>query len=479
MLLEKISEKNNLITVSHYNEISEKLEEGRYNTKSEQDIFWKFNEEMAGPVWMTINFIEPTEVYEIDYKVEYIAGTSTYDSSVITHSLDGVNWYEYENGKKDLFPKFIKIQFDGVQPGFCLNKLRIHGDEKYEMGKQLISLSSKRYYPQRFFENAPTIPKMIHCYLEMLESNKYHKTIERFFKNDTCTIEVFLIFDEGDEGSGAINSYPINTVPINTGSATTYDGLGAVIINRIAGGGAFYNLTGRITDPLGNFSSIGLRFNATVDCEESSNCINEGGHDMNDQTHGPNSAYENACKKQDEIQYRWEFDDPFANNVSGNPTTLSVPSYGEVIHSYSMLGYYNVRFVMEIDGVSVMGNQFVEITPSPYVITGDYYAIDGTIYTISGLTAWPDQNYDLPIVVLRDINNTPSVAELVDNGNRTFSIISNGETEPCRIRIYDKFYDEYRLLNMTFEDEVPANALLDHDMAPIYDDDREFILTNS
>ena len=477
MLLEKISEKNNLITVSHFNSLSPKLEEGKYNTKSDEDIFWKFDEEMSGEVWLIINFLEPTEVFEVDFNIEYITGVPTYDkaSSYIQHSLDGMNWYDYEDGELNLTPKFIKLVFNGVMPGFCMNKLRVHGEEQYEMGKQLISLSSKRYYPQRFFEKYSTIPTMIHNFLEMLECNQYHKTIERFFKNDTCTIEVFLIFDEGDEGSGAINSYPINTVPINTGAATTYDGLGAVIINRIAGGGAFYNLTGRISDPIGNFSSIGLRFNSTVDCEEDKNspsCFNQGGNNK--------KQYNNKfCNSKEDINYRWEFDDSFANNVSGNPTTLSVPSYGEVIHSYSMLGYYNVKFVMEVDGLIIMGNQFVEITPSPYVISGDYYAIDGTIYTISGLTAWPDQNYDLPSVVRRDINNTASVAELIDNGDRTFSIISNGETEPCRIRIYDKFYDEFRMMNMTFEDEVPANALLDHNNIAILDDDAEFILTNT
>jgi len=254
MLLEKISEKNNLITVSHFNELSPKLEEGKFNTKDPEDIFWKFNEEVPGEVWMEINFIEPTEIFEVDYNVEYIPGESTYNECHITHSLDGMNWYPYEGGQIDVTPKFLRLTFTEIKPGFCLNKLRVHGEERYCMGNQLISLSSKRYYPQRYFEKCGTIPKMIHHFLEMLECNQYHKTIERFFKNDNCTIEVFLIFDEGDEGSGAINSYPINTVPINTGSATTYDGLGAVIINRIVGGGAFYNLTGRITDPIGNYS---------------------------------------------------------------------------------------------------------------------------------------------------------------------------------------------------------------------------------
>jgi len=462
MLLEKISEKNNLITVSHFNELSEKLEAGRFNTKTEGDIFWKFNEEMSGSVWMVVNFIEPTEVFEIDYHIAYVPNQSTYSNCVIQHSLDNMNWYDYKDGEIGLKPIFLRLEFTDVKPGFCMDGLRIHGDEEYVMGKELISLTSKRYYPQRFFENNPTIPKMIHTYLQMLETNQSNRTIKRFFENDSCTIEVFLIFDEGDEGSGAINSYPINTVPINTGSATTYDGLGAVIINRIAGGGAFYNLTGRITDPLGNFSSIGLRFNSTVDCENT--CDGQGGH--------------SSQRRPSDIQYRWEFDDAFASNVSGNPSTLSVSNYGEVIHSYSVLGYYNVRFVMEIDGVSIMGNQFVEITPSPYVITGDYYAVDGTIYTVSGLTAWPDITYDLPLIVRRDVNNTASLATLVDNGDRTFRVIANGETNPCRIRIFDKFYGEYRILNISFEDEVLENALLDHESNAILDNDEDFIITN-
>ena len=472
MLLEKISEKNNLITVSHFNELSPKLEEGKFNSKNEEgDIYWKFNEEVPGEVWMEINFIEPTEIFEVDYNVEYIPGESTYTDCYITHSLDGLNWYPYHSGEINITPKFLRLTFSEIKPGFCLNKLRVHGDETYKMGNQLISLSSKRYYPQRFFEKHSTLPKMIHHYLEMLECNQYHKTIKRFFKNDNCTIEVFLIFDEGDEGSGAINSYPINTIPINSGSATTYDGLGAVIINRIAGAGAFYNLLGRITDPIGNYSSIGLRFNSTVTCIEENQCSNISQNENQ-------GTYRNRCGAPSEIQYRWEFDDPFASNVTNNPTTLSVASYGEVIHSFTMLGYYNVKFVMDVDGIIITGNQYVEITPSPYIISGDYYAVDGTIYTVSGLTAWPNDSYDLPIIIRRDVNETPSNATLIDNGDRTFTVVANSETEPCRIKIYDRFYDEYRYFNMTFEPAVPENALIDSDNVAILDENDGFILTN-
>jgi len=473
MLLEKISEKNNLITVSHFNELSPKLESASYDTKKDGDIFWKFNEEITGSVWMEVNFIEPTEIFEIDYNIEYIPNESTYTDCIIKHSLDGMNWYDYEAGLVTITPKFLRLEFTEIKPGFCMDSLKIYGEEKYKMGNELISLTSKRYYPQRFFEKYKTIPTMVHNFLEMLECNQYHKTIKRFFKNDNCTIEVFLIFDEGDEGSGAINSYPINTVPINTGSATTYDGLGAVIINRIGGGGAFYNLTGRITDPIGNYSSIGLRFNSTVDCTEQGNQCSQI---MNQS--GVGSIAYNQCGAPSEIQYRWEFDDPFAANVTNNPTTLSVASYGEVIHSFTMLGYYNVKFVMEVDGIIISGNQYVEITPSPYVISGDYHAINGTKYIISGLTAWPEPTYDLPIIIRRDLNETESDARLIDNGDRTFTVVANAETEPCKIKIYDRFYDEFRYFNMTFEPTVPENALLDHENNPILDDEDDFILTN-
>jgi len=468
MLLEKISEKNNLITVSHSNELSEKLEEGRYNAKNESgDIFWKFNEEMSGVVFMEINFIEPTEVFEIDFHVEKTGTEEPYTESAILHSLDGINWYDYQNGQTDITPKFLRLEFVGVKPGFCMDKLKVFGEEKYKIGNELISLSSKRYYPQRFFEKHGSIPKMIHNFLEMLECNQYDKTIKRFFKNDSCVVEVFLIFDEGDEGAGTINSFPINTVPINTGSSTTYDGAGAVIINRIAGGGAFYNLEGRITDPLGNYSSIGLRFNSTVVCDENTNCGHHYGNDMPD-TH-------NSCHTPTDIVYRWEFDDPFASNISGNPSTLSVASYGEVVHNFSMLGYYNVKFVMEIDGAVITGNQFIEISPSPYVIRGNYYAVDGTVYTVHGLTAWPDNHYSPPIITRRDFNSSPSFAQLIDNGDRTFTVVANGEVEPCKVRIFDEYYEEFRELNITFEPEPPMNALLDSSDDPILDSNDNFI----
>jgi len=460
MLIEKISEKNNLINVSHYNELSENLKSHQFNVKTDGDIFWKFNEEMIGEVFMEINFIEPTEVFEIEFNVD---GSNAYSELEIKHSLDGKNWYEYQNGNTDITPKFVKLSFFGVMPGFCLNKLKIYGEEKYTIGNELISLSSRRYYPQRFFEKYNGIPQMVHHYLEMLECNQFDKTIRRFF--ESCLIDVSLIFDD-DESVGTINSFPINTIPINAGSSSSFDGMGAAVINRIGGSDSLYDLNGRITDQFNNPSSISLKFHSTVECEDKINCS------RTNRSHNCNNPI------LDRAQYHWEFDDEYASNISNNPTTLPVLSYGEIIHSFSMLGYYNIKFLMKVDDVFLMGNQFIEISPSPYVIVGDYYAQDDSIYIIYGLTAWPTTTYRLPTITRRDINNTPSTAQLIDNGDRTFTVVSNGETEPCKIRIFDEYYEEYRELDITFEAQPSVNALLDSHGNAILDSGGNFITTN-
>lgn len=482
MLLEKISEKNNIINCSHSNNVSPKIGNGKFNVKEDGEFLWEFNEQVDGEVWMQVNFIEPTPVFEIDWHIKNV-----YDgnNNLITvhnfkrceHSLDGINWYVLEkdpingySGYTDLNPIFIRLVFDHIMPGFSMDRFRVFGEEKYEFKKELISITAKKYYPQRYFEKFPLIPNLVKNFLEMLECNKYDKTIKKFFDNDTCLVDVYLIFDEGDDGSGAINSYPINTVPINSGSATLYNGLGAVVINRIAGGGAFYSLTGRITDPLGNNSSLGLRFNSTVECDPCPG-LHLGHPDCR--------ASENAInKKLENANYSWSFDDAFAQNVSNNPTILSVESYGEVIHNFTMLGTYNVKFVMDLGGALIIGSQFIELAPSPYVITGDYRATDGTIYTINGLTLWPNGSYQAPTIQKHDPNLTDSSAELIDNGDRTFTVVSNGENGPCIVRIWDEYYEQWSNLDITFEPAVPANALLDSNEDPILDSSENYITTN-
>lgn len=496
MLLEKVTEKNNIIEFSDFNDTSDCLASRKFCAKSEKDIRWEFHEEKEGYDWINCKFLEPTEVFEVQWDVKDHTKYEMFNDGEegegeercrVQYSLDGFNWYNLKKNKDDVYsgytdvkPTQLRLLFKNVKSGFCLNNFKIFGEEKFTFGNELVSVYSNKYYPQRFFEKFNTLSVMIKSYMYMLEENLYEETVKKFFKNDGCTVEIYMIFDEGGEGPGAINSFPINTIPINTGSATTYSGLGAAIINRILAGDSFYDMWGRITDPLQNPSSVGLRFNSTVDCSDD----NSGhGNDI-DCSDEDNPGSSTGCKKTKvDISYRWEFGDPYYTNVSNNPTSLSVSTYGEIIHNFTMLGQYNISFIMTIDGAEISDNISLSILPSPVSISGPYNAEDGSVYTFYGLTNWKlntaqeNWGYEHPKIYLRD-EVTESPAQLIDNGDRTFTIVSNGENRECTILFEDNNYSETVAYKITFEPPVPDNALLDSTGAMIFDSTDEYISVN-
>jgi len=463
MFLEKISEKNNKITFSHSNGLTPVLAAQRFDVKKPEDIRWFFAEQIEGIVWVEVNFFEPTEIFEIQWEID-----GAYEEVWIEHSIDGINWYLFEKDEEkgwtgfiDINPVYVRLSFKNILSGFTLTKLALYGEEKFKIKGELISLSAKRYYPQRYFEKYELIPGIVQNYLRMLECNKESKTIKKFFEDSNCVIDVYLIFDEGDEGSGAINSYPINTVPINSGSSTTYDGLGTIVINRIAGGGAFYNINGMITNPLGFFSKFGLRFNSTIECE-----------DMSEENCSAGQTCTGGLNVED-AKFRWEFNDPYADPT--NPTTLVVNNYGEVIHLFSALGFYNIQFIMELNGKVFKGTQYVEIAPSPYHIISDWRVGDGSVFEVIGLTRYPSGSYQQPFIVLKNAEHEFSYATVIDNHDRTFTITSNGEYRECVIKVYDEYYQQYVNLDVSFAEAEPVNSILSSQYGALMSADHNYI----
>jgi hypothetical protein len=424
MILEYVGEKNNIVTVSNSSSVSTKISEGKYSVKGDDEIYWSHDAQVDGTSWIQINFLEATDIYEVRF-----ASNGLYSDVKVQYSLDEVHWYTLPKvttgayrgwtGYEDLRAVFLRLIFNDCDAGFELTDWRIYGEQDFKINDQLISLVSKRLYPQRFFESRPMIPEMVTTFLQMLETNQ--GTIKKFFEGEDCRIEVYLVFDEGDEGSGSIDSFAINSIPINSASSTTFTGLGAAIINRVAGGGAFYDLDGNFLNP------IGLRFNSLVDCT--------------------------SAVDMSQVTYRWDFGDPYA--TVGSPSIVPVTEYGEIVHPFRKLGVYDVRFIMNSGSNQFGASQRVEIYPSPYIISGPSNPIDGTsVYTIYGLTKWPgtsspagqpisDGTYAPPMLTTAD-GTTLSVAYLIDNGDRTFSYHRNGATGSGYIKIYDEFYDEWK-----------------------------------
>lgn len=413
MVLEFLSEKNNYVTVSQSDALSDKLRAMSFGVKdSSGDIYWQIATEVDGTVWMKVNFLEPIDVNTIEF-----SDNGRHEGSEVLYSIDDVNyyvlekksrgWYDYSN----ISATFVKILFKKPKAGFELNALRIWGDETIEVKQDLISIIANRYYPQRFFEKNLLIPQILKTYLMMLETNEGFGTLVQPIVPNTCKIEVFLIFDEGDDGPGYVNNTYIDAHPINSASSTIFVGLNTAVINRVAGGSAFYDLDGNLFP-----NGFGLRFNAVVN-------------------------WENPPSDSPTI-YKWDFGDPYANQ--SNPNLVRVLDGREIVHVFSKLGNYDVRFVVVKDGVAYEGTQRVEISPSPYVIRGDIDATNGSVYTVAALTRYPDGTYAAPYLVYDD-GTTPipeNLAALADNGDRTFTLAINGLNTTGYIKIVDEFYGE-------------------------------------
>ena len=469
MILEYISEKNNQITwniAADGDGVSDKLAEKKFNVKDEPgDIYWYLDTQVDGEAYLAVNLLEASDIFAVEF-----ATNGRYENVEVQWSIDasytvsgaapdkgGAHWYTLEKGElgwvgyQNINAEHVRLLFTNVKAGFELTSWRILGDEEFEINQELISLIARRFYPQRFFEAKQMIPETVETFLQMLERNDKGQTIVPWIQGD-CSVDVYLIFDEGDEGSGAINANHINAIAINSGGPTTFAGLGTAIINRIAGGGAFYDLDGNM-DP-----GIGLRFNSLVDCDYLSST--------------------------EQINYRWEFNDPHSSHI--NPTTVVVNNYGEINHVFTRLGWYDVEFVVNRGGRIFKDTQRVEIAPSPYVIVGPPFAEEDEIYQVYGLTKWPfdtdktsppnnDGTYAPPIITdLNDVPISPSIAYLVDNGDRTFTMMRPGFISgDGKIRIYDEFYEEWKELPIHFD-----NPLLDHTGATVTDSGGNTIYTN-
>lgn len=424
MILEYVSEKNNLIAISTAAEgdgLSDKLREGKINVKDgKDDIYWMIDTQIDGTAWIQINLFESSDIYEVEFTTNGLHGTPH-----VEWSLDGLNWYLLEpksglwTGYQDLRGVYVRVIFESIQAGFEFTDFKVFGDEDFEINSELCSLISRRYYPQRFFEKKLMIPEMVQSFMEMLERNDKGQTIKPWFEAD-CRVDVFLIFDEGEEGSGAINAFAIDQIPINSGSATTFAGFGAAIINRVSGGNAFYDIEGFMNP------GITLRFNSTVDCDE-------------------------GAEITPDTNYRWEFNDPYA--APGDPSTINVPEPSEVLHTFTALGYYDIKFVMTRNDRSFEGTQRLEITRSPYVISGPTNPVDSDVYKVFGLTKWPTGSYAPPIITDgTDVQISTSIVELVDNGDQTFTYVVHSPISGSgKIRIYDDFYDEWREAAISFD----------------------------
>lgn len=424
MILDYVREKNNFVTVSEFTNVSDDLRDNTYRVRD--NLTWELANG-ATEAWIKMNVLEATDLYEVSF-----AYTGTVASFHVEISLDNAYWIELEqqiiDGKNvgwsqytDVRFKYLRIRFTGVQTGFTFNNLHAFGEQDYKVNNDLISLIAPRFYHQRFFEKYPHIPEMVQQYLRMLErSGKAGSSIQKFFDGD-ISIEVFLVFDEGTEGPGYIDGFPINAIPINLGSATTFSGLGAAVINSIQGT-SFYDMDGSCT--------ISLRFGVQV----------EGA-----------AALEGLNK-----QYQWDFDD--TNGTIVNPSIKNVTQFSEQIHTFTELGTYKVRFVLRMQNFEVEGTQEVRIEPSPYTIIGNTQAVTGEIYTILGLL----NGYTAPTIT--------APATLTDHGDRTFTLTTNGASGAGEISIYDPFYDNTVTFQILFD--VP---LLDESGNYILDEAGEII----
>lgn len=469
MIIDYVAEKVNQITwnvAAEGDGVSENMAQKKQNVKDEPgDIYWYIDTQVDGTAYLAINFLEASDIYEVEF-----ATNGRYENIEVQWSLDadfttagkpsdegGANWYTLPKGTlgwtgyQDIRAAHIRLLFTNVKAGFELTSWRIVGDQPYNINQELISLIARRFYPQRFFEQKQMIPETVETFLQMLERNDRGQTIVPWIEGE-CTVETYLIFDEGDEGSGSINANFINSIPINSGGPTTFTGLGTAVINRIAGGGAFYDINGWM-DP-----GLSLRFNSIVECD--------------------------FVTPSEKINYRWEFNDPFES--SSNPSTVPVPEYGEIKHVFTRLGVYDVEFIVLKNGRTFKDTQRVEISPSPYVILGKAFAAENEEYTVYGLTKYPGNHQkDQPTggdgtyapAILTYTNNDPipaNIAYLVDNGDRTFIVKRPGLIAgQGKIRIWDEWYEEWAELVIYFD-----NPLLDHEDDPVTDAGNNTIYTN-
>lgn len=428
MIIDFIKEKNHVMTWSRQTKVTDLMYEGKYSVKDE--FLWELALG-ADQAWIKVNMMEMTDLYQVD-----IAVFGGYGSVELQLSLDNVNWYTVERNKDGKWSGYdnisfiyLRMFFTDVQPGFKMTNWQIFGDERIKLGKELISLVAQRYYPQSFFENYPLLPDFVKKYLMMLE--RHETSIKKFF-DDVITVEVYLIFREGDEGTGAIDGFPINSTPINGNSSTVFVGPNAVVINRVRGDYAWYDLDGNII--VGDVIGMPLDFRSVV------YGIDVGNNNQNES---------NAI-------YTWDFDDPWADPIN-NPNTFSVLEWGEQTHSFTKLGLYDVRFVVQKNKRAYEGTQHVEIAPSPYTIKGPLYPQDGDKYIINGLL----RPYDPPIIT--------GGGTLIDNNDRTFTFFSNGadgvgDSGAGEIRIWDAYYEEWVAITIYYNDPI-----LDLDGNPVLD----------
>jgi len=449
MIIEFCSQKNHITSVSQYDSCTEAIKDKAFTTISDTEMDWRISLSVAGDVWIKYNFIEPIELYEINFTaggpLEYWEPgyVQPWDSVVIEHSLDDKNWYILEpkglndwSGYSNIFPVYVRIRFTNVIAGFHFDECHMFGNEEILINDELISLTSKRYYPQRYFEQNVMMPYSINDYLVMLEGD----TIEPFYKVDECTTTVYYI---GNGDNGGINVNPINTIPLNGYGASV--GPGKAIINRIDTIDADYNVNGRFIDFEGNLTRYPICFNSIIECITGSHI---------DLTEA--------------VSFVWTFNDPFS--TPDNPNDVVVSSYGEICHKFSALGTYDIQFVITIDGTTIEDTLVLEIMPGLYVPEVDNSInniYDGTIVTIHGLTSWSTGSYSLPEIILRDAGETLSPATLTDNGDGTFTASRNGETNDCRIRIWDDFYEQYVYLDVTFLE--PVELITDSNENTIFD----------
>lgn len=432
MILEYISQKKHLTTFSQADLLSSNFAEGKYSVQNKDgDVLWKLFAQEDGTSWIKINFLELTNIYEVKFEVE-----GSYSEAKLQYSIDNFHWYDLEQkstgwtGYKNVNCVFLRLLFKGTSAGFTLKDFKIYGEETYTSKQELLSLMAPRLFPQRYFETYKgSLPEIVTTYLEMLETNDSAGTIKKFFEEDNIKVSVVLIFDESEEGSGAINSYAIDSYPINAASGSTFVGLNTAIINRIASGNAFYDIDGNI------LPGIGLKFSSLVESDE-------------------------EIDDEDKISYHWNFGDPYA--TQNNPNIVSVSSFGEIIHSFTKLGVYDIEFVFTKGDKQFSATTRVEISPSPYLISGPANPNTGDIFTIYNLTKWPpsssvgnqpvgDGTYAQPYVTLSD-GTTLAASYLVDNGDRTFTFNKNpSDTGIGYIKIYDEFYDEIKELQISFD----------------------------
>lgn len=221
MIIDLLTQKCILSSVSYYDSISSNMINGVFSVKTENDILsWRLTNSAVSSVEFIFTSDNSVRLEEINYEV--FGGNDT-DTCRIYTSIDYINWYElpykkddkyvyrsigdnyvnlttyavtsgadllyafkkfntysgeYENIYDNLEFKYIKIVVDNIEASTIspvyFNTLSImvedFVDEKL-MTSDLLQVKADMYYKQKVFEDETFYPDIINNYLAMLEVN--------------------------------------------------------------------------------------------------------------------------------------------------------------------------------------------------------------------------------------------------------------------------------------------------------------------